>query len=276
MGSIADKLQMLLSTKGSIRDAIIAKGQSVADADAFASYAAKILAIQTGFDTSDATVAAADILSGKTAYGPEGKITGTMPEVAQATPGISVSASGLITASATQGAGHVAAGTKSATQQLTAQSGTTITPGTSAKTAVASGRYTTGEVKVAGDANLTAGNIKSGVSIFGVMGNVLPREDVSFRFYNQTTAAFNIYYSASDDKNTKLVTVEPNTYKDIRILKNSTILFYMYSTVTPAPPDYSINYSGSLLSSVPIGSSGYYETVRAFSILSEGSMIVSQ
>ena len=91
----------------------------------------------------------------------------------QATPGISVGSNGLITASVTQGAGYVAAGTKSATRQLSTQAGTTITPGTSAKTAVAAGRYTTGAVTVAGDANLVAANIKSGVSIFGVAGNLV-------------------------------------------------------------------------------------------------------
>lgn len=95
---------------------------------------------------------------------------GAMPSAAQATPGITVSSSGLITASATQNAGYVPAGTKSATKQLTTQAAKTVTPGTSDQTAVASGRYTTGAVTVKGDANLVAGNIKSGVSIFGVNG----------------------------------------------------------------------------------------------------------
>lgn len=93
-----------------------------------------------------------------------------LPEVTQATPTITVSSSGKITASVTQEAGLVAGGTKSATQQLTTQSGKTVTPGTSEQTAVASGRYTTGDVKVAGDSKLAAENIKSGVSIFGVLG----------------------------------------------------------------------------------------------------------
>ncbi len=70
-------------------------------------------------------------------------------EVEQATPSISVSSGGLITASATQEAGKVAAGTKSATKQLTTQGAKTVTPTTSEQVAVAAGVYTTGEVKVA-------------------------------------------------------------------------------------------------------------------------------
>ncbi len=69
--------------------------------------------------------------------------------VAQATPTISVSSGGLITATATQEAGAVAAGTKSATRQLTTKGGTTITPGTSEQTAVSAGTYVTGDIKVA-------------------------------------------------------------------------------------------------------------------------------
>ena len=80
---------------------------------------------------------------------------------AQEAPVISVSAGGLITATA---------GDKSATQQLPTQESKTVTPGTSTKTAVASGRYTTGNVTVAGSANLVPANIKSGVNIFGVIG----------------------------------------------------------------------------------------------------------
>lgn len=93
-----------------------------------------------------------------------------MPNATQATPSISVSSSGLITAKATQTAGYVSAGTKSATKQLTVQAAQTITPGTADKT-IASGRYLTGKQTIKGDANLVAGNIKSGVSIFGVAGS---------------------------------------------------------------------------------------------------------
>lgn len=161
-------------------------------------------------DISDSTVTEDKLAKGYTAYDKAGdKITGTMEATAeptlqektvtpktsaqavtpdsgydglskvtvnamqtatQATPSISVSSSGLITASATQSAGYVSAGTKSATKQLTTQAAKTVTPSTANQTAVASGRYTTGAVTVKGDANLVAGNIKSGTSIFGVTG----------------------------------------------------------------------------------------------------------
>lgn len=95
---------------------------------------------------------------------------GNSPRVEVATPTIDVSAGGLITATTEQEKGYVSGGTKSATQQLTTQGAATITPGTTAQTAVASGRYTTGDVVVAGDANLVPENIAEGVSIFGVTG----------------------------------------------------------------------------------------------------------
>lgn len=152
-----------------------------------------------GTDTSDATATAGDILSGKTAYVAAGKVTGTIASksssnltasgatvtvpagyypsqasksvatATRATPSITVSSAGLITAKSTQSAGYVSSGTKSATKQLTTQGAQTITPGTSNKT-IASGRYLTGTQTIKGDANLVAANIKKGVSIFGVAG----------------------------------------------------------------------------------------------------------
>ena len=71
-----------------------------------------------------------------------------MPTAEQATPSISVNSSGLITASATQNAGYVSAGTKSSTRQLATQASKTITPSKSSQTAVASGVFTTGAVTV--------------------------------------------------------------------------------------------------------------------------------
>lgn len=123
-----------------------------------------------GINTSDATATAGDILSGKIAYGSNGRLVGTIPSVNIGVPSISVNASGLITATTTQSGGYVSSGTKSATHQLTTQSAAIITPGTSQKVAVPSGRYTTGAVTVQGSANLVPENIRSGVNIFGVTG----------------------------------------------------------------------------------------------------------
>lgn len=77
-----------------------------------------------------------------------GSVTKSVATASQATPSITVDSNGLITATATQYAGYVASGTKSATKQLTAQAAKTITPSKSTQTAVASGVYTTGAVTV--------------------------------------------------------------------------------------------------------------------------------
>lgn len=101
-----------------------------------------------------------------------------------ANPTISVSSGGLITASVSGSqsvtpsvsAGYVSSGAAgtvtvngSATQQLNAQAAQTITPTTTDQT-IASGKYLTGAQTIKGDANLVAGNIADGVTIFGVTG----------------------------------------------------------------------------------------------------------
>ena len=86
-----------------------------------------------------------------------------------ATPEITVSDEGQITAKVVQPLGWTPGATKTATQQLTVQAAQTITPSTSNKT-IASGRYLTGTQTIKGDANLKAENIAEGITIFGVTG----------------------------------------------------------------------------------------------------------
>ena len=80
------------------------------------------------------------------------------------------------TQDATAGAGQILSGYTAyakggkVTGTVPSQGAQTITPGTSAKT-IAAGRYLSGLQTIAGDANLLAGNIKKGVSIFGVAGS---------------------------------------------------------------------------------------------------------
>lgn len=97
-----------------------------------------------------ANAQAADVRSGKKFYAGDKQIkTGALADVTQAMPAITVDAAGKITASATQGAGVVAAGTKSATKQLPVQAAKTVIPSASAQTAVGEGVFTTGIVTVA-------------------------------------------------------------------------------------------------------------------------------
>lgn len=127
----------------------------------------------TSLPTLSNPATAADLKNGKQLIDSNGNVlTGSMPTPTQATPSITVSSGGLITATSIQEAGYLAGGTKNATKQLTTQAGTTITPGTTQKTACASGRYTTGNIYVAGDSDLKAENIKAGVNIFGVTGSL--------------------------------------------------------------------------------------------------------
>lgn len=207
--------QTLTSLFSAIADAIRGKtgGSDPIVADNFPE---AIAGISSGTDTSDATATAGDILSGKTAYVAAGKVTGTIASksssnltasgatvtvpagyypsqasksvatATQATPSITVSSAGLITAKSTQSAGYVSSGTKSATKQLTTQGAQTITPGTSNKT-ISSGRYLTGTQTIKGDANLVAANIKKGVSIFGVAGTN-EGEDIVQKVMNEGTA----------------------------------------------------------------------------------------
>ena len=101
-----------------------------------------------------------------------------------ATPTISVNASGLITATnsktqsvtPTVSAGYITSGTAgtvtvdgSNTSQLTTKAAETFTPTTIDQT-IAAGQYLAGAQTIAGDSNLVASNIASGVTIFGVTG----------------------------------------------------------------------------------------------------------
>ena len=90
----------------------------------------------------------------------------------------------------TTGAVTVAAIPSTYVKPTATKAATTYTPSTSNQT-IAAGTYCSGAQTIKGDANLVAGNIKSGVSIFGVAGTMTAGEDV--------TAETNAYTSLLDD-----------------------------------------------------------------------------
>lgn len=101
-------------------------------------------------------------------------ISGTSATVSTGTNTLTLTKTVSVTPTVT--AGYISSGTAgnasvSLTASVTTKAAATITPGTSNQT-IASGTYLTGTQTIAGDADLVAGNIKNGVQIFGVTGNL--------------------------------------------------------------------------------------------------------
>lgn len=222
--------------------------------------------------------AAGDMLSGKQLLNQEGEVvTGTIPSktdadisvsgrtvtvpaghygtqasksvatVTQATPSVTVSNTGLITAVAQQNAGYVEAGSKSATHQLTTQGGKTVTPGTSQQTAVASGRYTTGTVYVAGSSNLVPANIKQGVNIFGVTGTLEGKEIIYFGFlcpsdgtYDRIRVYTDVAYETEPDGYYNIPANSSRAWT-LSCTKNSIVIVHLYN-IDDGKPDYSAGF----------------------------------
>lgn len=106
-----------------------------------------------------------------------GVIYSDVPEVDIPLSGGAGSAKFMDTSDADAVAGEILSGKKAyvngsmVTGNIQSKSAATYTPGTSDQT-IASGQYLSGAQTIEGDSNLTASNIKQGVSIFGVSGTL--------------------------------------------------------------------------------------------------------
>lgn len=143
--SIATEISRLQTAKTNLKTSIENKGVDVPANTKLDGYSALVDAIQTGGGTP--------VLQSKTVSPTESAQTVT------ADTGYSGLSSVKVNAISST---YVGTG-------VTRKGAATITPGTTNKT-IASGTYLTGNQTIAGDADLVAGNIKSGVNIFGVTG----------------------------------------------------------------------------------------------------------
>ena len=150
----------------------------------------------TGTLTLTGTAADSHVLAGQTYYNTDAKTkrTGGMTNRGAVSQALNAGGSytipagyhngaGKVTAnslasqtSANAAAGHILSGKTAwvngakVTGNIAGLAGQTVTPGASAKTVSCSGKYMTGNVTVSAVSNLTAANIKKGVTVGGVVG----------------------------------------------------------------------------------------------------------
>lgn len=121
----------------------------------------------------DSNLVSENIKSGVSIFGVAGSYAGSSVNLQSKSATPSESSQTIIPDSGYNGLSQVTVGAISSTyvgSGITQKSATTYTPTTSNQT-IASGTYLSGVQTIKGDANLTASNIKSGVSIFGVSGS---------------------------------------------------------------------------------------------------------
>ncbi len=201
-------------------------------------------------DTTEATnpIAAASVLSGKIGYVNGSKVTGTIASKTAATYNPSTAAQTIAAGQYLSGAQTIAATTGTAaasdvlsgktfnsangiglTGTIASKAAATYTPGTADQT-ITAGQYLSGAQTIKGDANLVAGNIAVGKSIFGVTGTMDPRT-LNFPLSIQTTQptalkSGHIWVNSSDGASyTSLIIDEAMTAS----MPNGTLLFQVSS-----------------------------------------------
>lgn len=117
-----------------------------------------------GADIDAVTAEQPDILAGKVIVDKDGEpLIGTMPNHGAVNQSLGINGAYTIPEGYHNGLGKV-------TQSVVTMGGQTINPGASQQTVSTSGKYMTGDVIVSGVSNLSAGNVKKGVNIGGIVG----------------------------------------------------------------------------------------------------------
>lgn len=143
--------------KKAIAAAVTGKGVAASESDTFQVLAGKIEQITQG----SGNAMPRDVLLGKTFSNSDGSAVGAMPNNGNWTQSMTLNGRVAIPEGYHSGQGAVT---------ISAVGARTIMPRAYEQMAVGAGRMARGDVKVAGDSNLKAENIKEGVSIFGVQG----------------------------------------------------------------------------------------------------------
>lgn len=165
-GTGYDAIDEVSITVGAISSTYVGSGITQRDSSDLSASGATV-SVPSGYYQS---IASKSVASGSAT--PAASISGTSATVSTGTNTLTLSKT--VSNTPQVSAGYVSSGTAgnsnvSLTANVTTKAAATITPGTTNQT-IASGTYLTGTQTISGDANLVAGNIKSGTSIFGVTG----------------------------------------------------------------------------------------------------------
>ena len=183
-----------MTNNGAVAPSALAAGGSYTIPAGYHNGSGKVTAKSLA-DQTAATAAAANILTGKTAWVGGSQITGTMTDNGAKTSSLNCGGSYTIPAGYHNGSGVITANSLASqtsadataaqilsgktawvngskiTGTISSKAAATYTPGTSNQT-IAAGQYLSGAQTISGSSNLVAGNIKSGVKIFNVTGTL--------------------------------------------------------------------------------------------------------